>query len=201
MHYGGIIDVQRAQISIAPLRRGIKLSFGVRGGSAALRDCGPEDHEGCIARREARWCATMFIGWPLPLPKGRPVLKTPRDGQPPFPTIARSLKGGESVLRARNEWRLWRGLRTFPRRPLRSGIRPIEASKAASRNGCFTSTPAVSRGAICDKKILAQRETWGARFLWRVPACADFVPRPRPSLIRGPIREFGKARALLLPPP
>jgi hypothetical protein len=77
----------------------------------------------------------------------------------------------------------------------------IEASKAASRNGCFTSTPAVSRGAICDKKILAQRETWGARFLWRVPACADFVPRPRPSLIRGPIREFGKARALLLPPP
>ena len=30
----GIIDMQRAQITIAPLRRGIKLSFGVRGGYA-----------------------------------------------------------------------------------------------------------------------------------------------------------------------
>jgi hypothetical protein len=36
MHYGGIIDVPRAQVSIAPLWRGIKLSFGVRGGSAAF---------------------------------------------------------------------------------------------------------------------------------------------------------------------
>ena len=51
--------------------------------------------------------------------------------------------GGEAYFTLAMEWQLWHGLRSFPGDPCRRTFRPIEASKAAIRNGCFTSTPAV----------------------------------------------------------
>jgi len=55
----------------------------------------------------------------------------------------RVLRFGEAYFALALEWRLWRGLRSLPRRHFRPALRPIEASKAAIRNGRFTSTPVV----------------------------------------------------------
>ena len=63
--------------------------------------------------------------------------------KPAAAATAMSQKGGDAYFARPTERRLWHALWSFPTDSCRRALRPIEASKAAIRNGCFTSTPAV----------------------------------------------------------